>query len=71
MWGIAGLGCRFARSGDGRQRVGIIAQRYDRFQSHIAASDGPFVGLLQELDSDQAEDGNFILESYNDIWRLQ
>jgi len=46
----------------------IIAERGDGFQCHIAgALDGPFVVLLQQNGSHQAEDGLFIGEDADDI----
>ena len=55
--------------GHGRQLdKGIVAQRCDGFQGHVAgALDGPFIVLFQKDSPDEADDGLVVGEDADDL----
>src|SRR5204863_352964 len=52
----------------GQLDEGIVAQRRDGFQRHVASAlDGPFISLLEEDGADEPDDGGLVGEDADDL----
>jgi hypothetical protein len=66
--GLAGLGRVDQAATDGNPQMGIIAQRGDGFQRHVAAAlHGPLVVLFEQDRADEADDGGFVGEDADNL----
>ena len=63
-----GVGPAVSGGHGGQRDEGIVAQRRDRFQGHVAGSlHRPFVVLLQQDGADQAGDGGLVGEDADNL----
>ena len=65
---FSGMGRDRSACHGGQADEGIIAQRGDGFQRHVAgALDGPFVVLFEQEGADEADDGVLVGEDADDV----